>query len=173
MFKYTTPEKKGISSLNIEKYLKKLESRRLSTHNVIIMRGNEILFEKYWEPFDKDFLHRMYSVSKSILSIAVGFAIQEGYLTLEDKICDLLPEESGIVTDANMREVTVRDMLMMSTALVPQDWFGARHPDRVKFYFENKHTESRPAGTIFQYDSPGSFVLGAALERRIGMRFMD
>ena len=173
MFKYTTPEKKGISSLNIEKYLRKLESRRLSTHNVIIMRGNEILFEKYWEPFDKDFLHRMYSVSKSILSIAVGFAIQEGYLTLEDKICDLLPEESSIMTDANMREVTVRDMLMMSTALEPEDWFSARHPDRVRLYFENKSTQTRPGGTIYQYDSPGSFVLGAALERRVGMRFMD
>ena len=45
MFKYTTPEKKGISSANIEKYLRKLEKRRLSTHDVIIMRGGEILFD--------------------------------------------------------------------------------------------------------------------------------
>ena len=41
MFKYTTPEKKGIRSENIEKYIRLLESRRLSTHDIIIMRGDE------------------------------------------------------------------------------------------------------------------------------------
>ena len=65
MFKYTTPEKKGISSQDIEKYIRLLESRRLCTHDMIIMRGDEIVFEHYWKPFDKDFSHRMYSVSKS------------------------------------------------------------------------------------------------------------
>ena len=140
MFGYTTPEKMGISSGNIEKYLKKLEERRLCTHDVIIMRGDNIVFENYWQPFSKDFMHRMYSVSKSILSIAVGFAIQEGYMSLDDKISDLLPEDSASVSDENMRNVTVRDMLMMSTAKTPEDWFSARTPDRVKFYFENKAT---------------------------------
>ena len=76
-------------------------------------------------------------------------------------------------TDENMRKITVRDMLMMSTAKTPKDWFGARHPDRVKFYFENTDTVSRPGSTVYEYDSPGSFVLGAALERRVGMPFMD
>ena len=173
MFKYSTPEKKGISSENIEKYLRKLEGRKLSTHDVIIMRGEEIVFENYWAPFHKDFPHRLYSVTKSILSIAVGFAIQEGYLTLSDKLTDLMPEESKLLSDDNVKELTVRDMLMMSTALTPECWFSARHPDRVRFYFENNSKETRPGGTIYEYDSPGSFVLGSALERRVGMRFMD
>lgn len=173
MFKYATPEKKGIHSENIEKYLKVLERRKLSTHDVIIMRGDEIVFENYWAPFHKDFEHRLYSVSKSVLSIAVGVAIGEGYLKLSDRICDLLPDYAEIVTDENMRDVTVRDMLLMSTALTPEHWFGARHPDRVRFYFENKSKTSHPSGTIYEYDSPGSFVLGAALERAVGQRLMD
>ena len=173
MFEFTTPEKKGISSGNIEKYLRKLEGRKLATHDVIIMRGDEIVFENYWAPFHKDFSHRMYSVSKSILSIAVGFAIQEGYLKLTDKIVDLLPDEADMESDENVRALTVRDMLMMSTAKTPEDWFSARHPDRVKFYFENESAESRPSGTIYEYDSPGSFVLGAVVERLVGMKFMD
>ena len=174
MFRYTTPEKKGISSASIQKYIELLESRRLSTHDMIIMRGDEILFESYWEPFHKDFLHRMYSVSKSFLSLAVGFAIDEGYLALDSKIADLVPEEMKLQeSDENMRELTVRDMLLMSTAKTPQEWFSVRHPDRVRYYFENKSEYSRPGSTIFEYDSPGSFVLGAILERRVGMPFMD
>ena len=174
MFKYTTPEKKGIRSENIEKYIRLLESRRLSTHDIIIMRGDEIVFENYWKPFDESFSHRMYSVSKSFLSLAVGFAIQEGYLTLETKLCDLMPEEMRLqASDENMQNLTVRDMLMMSTAKTPEYWFSARHADRVRFYFENESKFSRPGGTIFEYDSPGSFVLGAAIERLVGMPFMD
>ena len=57
---YTTPERCGISSADIEAYIKVLEEKQLSTHSVIIAKGNDILFEKYWEPFNKDFLHRMY-----------------------------------------------------------------------------------------------------------------
>ena len=72
MFEYTTPEKVGISSASIEKYIRELERRRLSTHNMIIMRGDKIVFENYWKPFDKEFPHRMYSVSKSVVSLAVG-----------------------------------------------------------------------------------------------------
>lgn len=173
MFKYTTPEKKGISSADIEKYIRKLQSRRLATHDVIIMRGDEIVFEKYWEPFGADFLHRMYSVSKSFLSLAVGFAIQEGYLTLESRLADLMSEEMSLESDENVRALTVRDMLTMSTTKTPMHWFGARHPDRVRFYFENGSKYSRPGGTVFEYDSPGSFVLGAAVERLVGMPFMD
>ena len=174
MFKYTSPEKRGIRSENIEEYIRKLESRRLCTHDIIIMRGDEIVFEKYWAPFNVDFMHRMYSVSKSFLSLATGFAIQEGYLTLTSRIADLVPEEMRLQEDdENMRELTVRDMLMMSTAKTPEHWFDARHPDRVRFYFENESKFSRPGGTVYEYDSPGSFVLGAIVERLVGMPFME
>ena len=173
MFEYTTPEKKGIRSENIEKYIKILEGRKLATHDIIIMRDGEIVFEKYWEPFDENFLHRMYSVSKSIVSIAVGFAIQEGYLSLDDEVGKYLPEEMALQDDENMKRLTLKNMIMMSTAKVEKSWFVARHPDRVRYYFENDRTESRPGGTIYTYDSPGSFVLCAILERVVGMPFMD
>ena len=77
---YKTPEAVGISSANIQKYINILEGRRLSTHSLIIARGDDIVFEKYWAPFTPDFGHRMYSISKSVVAIAVGFAEQEGLL---------------------------------------------------------------------------------------------
>ena len=174
MLRYNTPEKKGISSQKIEEFIRKLEARHLSTHDVIIMRGEDIIFENYWAPFNKDFNHRMYSVTKSVLSLAIGFAIDEGYLSLDDKIRDLLPKEAELCRDCeNMYELTVKNLLMMSTAKSPENWFAARHPDRVKFYFENKKTYSRPGGTTFEYDSPGSFLLAAILERLVGASLTD
>lgn len=75
-----TPEKAGICSANVQKFIEFLEKNQLSTHDVILSRGNDIFFETYWEPFGPDFLHRMYSVSKSFVSLAIGFLEQEGKL---------------------------------------------------------------------------------------------
>ena len=171
--RYITPEKAGVSSKNVQKFIEFLEKNQLSTHDVILSRGNEIFFEKYWAPFHPDFLHRMYSVSKSFVSLAVGFLEQEGRLDLDAPVTQYFPDELEKQTDENFRNTTIRHMLMMSTAKPGQGWFTARTEDRVRFYFENDTPWSRPSGTIFEYDSTGSFVLAALVERITGMKFMD
>lgn len=170
---FSTPEKMGIRSENILKYIQKLEDSRLATHDVIIMRGDNIIYEAYWKPFHKDFGHRMYSVTKSFVAIAIGFLEQDGKISLDDEIAKYFPEEMKAQKDINMRRQTIRNMLMMSTAKVERYWFIANCDDRVKYYFENDTEESRPAGTLFQYDSTGSFILGALVERITGMDLLD
>lgn len=169
--KYTSPEQKGISSENIKKYIDVLEEHNFATHNVIIARGDSIVYEKYWEPFSENFLHRMYSVSKSFVSIAVGFAQQDGLLSLDDTMIKHFPDELANQRDENLKNQTVRDMLMMCTA--KEDPGITREvTDRVRAYFENKSPFSRATGKIFSYDSTGSFVLGALVERLTGMELM-
>ena len=170
---YTTPEKMGISSEHIEEYIRVLEDNKLNTHDVIISKGDHIVFEKYWAPFHKDFCHRMYSVTKSFVAIAIGFLRQDGKLDLDDPISKYFPEELAGQKDENMKNQTIRHMLMMSTAKTDRNWFAARPKDRVQYYFENDNPESRPSGTIFEYDSSGSFVLCALVERLSGMTFID
>ena len=170
---YITPEQAGISSKSILKYLKHLEKYRLSTHDFILMKGEDICYEGYWAPFHKDFPHRMYSITKSFVALAVGFAEQDGLLNLDDKISTYFPEEIKNQPNENMRNQTIRHMLMMSTAQLEKNWFAGKPDDRVKFYFENVQEQTRPSGTIFQYDSTGSFVLGALVERLTGKPFME
>lgn len=170
---YVTPERAGISSDNVRRFVEVLEEKRLSTHSLLLARGENIFFEHYWPPFDKDFGHRMYSVSKSIVSIAIGFCEQDGLLNLDDKISKYFPEEAKFAADENLKNQTVRHMLMMATAKPAQNWFHAKPDDRVRFYFENDTPQSRPSGTTYNYDSSGSFVLGALAERLTGMPFME
>ena len=73
-----TPEKMGISSADITKILEGYEKEGLSMHNVLVMRHGQIIAEGYAEPFDENSLHRMYSVSKSFVSIAIGVLEAEG-----------------------------------------------------------------------------------------------
>ncbi len=167
------PEECGISSSSIEKFIRTLEDNHLFTHDVIIAKGDSIVFENYWQPFHKDFLHRMYSVSKSFVSIAIGFAEQDGLLCLDDPIKKYFPEEAALATNGLLINQTVRHMLMMSTTVEEEYWFEKRTPDRLRLYFENPGTDVRPDGTVFNYDSCGAFVLGALVEKLTGMPFMD
>lgn len=169
-----TPYSAGIPAENIRKFIERLENGGLATHDLILARGNSIFFEAYWKPFSADMMHRMYSVSKSIVSIAVGFAVQDGLLSLDDPISKFFPEECAECDCEELKNQTVRHMLMMSTARSPKNWLDEQCDDRVKFYFEGKCDDTvRPSGTVFEYDSTGSFILGAMVERLCGMSFMD
>lgn len=170
--KYSKPEKMGIKSSDIKEYIEVLENANLSTHDLIIMRHGEIVFEKYWKPFHKDFLHRMYSVTKSFVSLGIGFAEQDGLINLDDPLVKYFPKEAANITDENVKNQTIRDMLMMATARVEFNWFENKTNDRVQQYFDNPHN-SRPSGTVFNYDSCGSFMLGALIERVTGKELIE
>ena len=94
MFKKITPEKAGISSENVRKFIETLQKRNLAMHSVLLMKGEDIFAEYYWKPFDKDFCHRMYSQTKSYVGVAIGILHQEGLLKLNDKIADYFPRKN-------------------------------------------------------------------------------
>lgn len=171
--KYSTPEKEGIKSSYIKEYVQKLEEYNLSSHNLLIMRHGKVIFESYWAPFHKDYLHRMYSVTKSFVSLAIGFLEQDGLINLDDKISKYFPEELKNQPNMHMQNQTIRNMLMMSTAMPEESWLIKRNDDRVRFYFANEGKSYRPAGTTFEYDSGGSFIMGALVERVTGKPFME
>ena len=171
-FRSVTPESVGVSTRDILAFLKELEEGGLTTDAVMMIRGNDLFFENYWAPFQKQYVHRLYSVSKSFVSLAVGFAVQDGLLSLDDPMEKYFPEELKAQKDDEMRHQTVRNMLMMSTAKSSQDWFAARSDDRVAFYFTNDDPP-RPAGCNFEYDSPGTFVIGALIERLTGKTLLS
>ena len=181
MFSYASPKDVGVSAKQIKKYIDILEKYELSTHGIIMARGNKIFFEKYWEPFDKNFAHRMYSVTKSVVSLAIGFLVQEGKLSLSDKISaffsDIVPNDLY----ENVKNQTIEDMLMMSTGVASKrpSWFSSHNGDRLKYYFNINTGELKPSeyskrpGCFFTYDSNGSFVLCALVERLTGKTLME
>ena len=167
---FTKPENVGISSENVRLFYKELEKYNLSTHSVSMARGNSIFSECYYAPFNKDFLHRMYSVSKSFVSIAIGFCEQDGLLSLDDPMMKFFPEyvnKEGYYEHLS----TVRDLLTMESSIVGVNWFYSGCSDRVDTYF--KTAPSKTPGTLFDYDSSGSYMLGVIVERVTGKLFLD
>ncbi len=174
MFEYTTPEKAGISSENVLRFIKTLDSHNLSTHSFIMARGNKIFAEGYYAPFNKDFRHRMYSVSKSFIAMAVGFLIQDGLISLDDKLIDYFPEytQGNPAINDNMRNTTLRHMITMQTChYYTPPWICGGESDRASLYFRN--SADRVPGTVFRYDSHGSSMLSTIVERITGKPFLE
>ena len=89
IFSTVTPESVGVSSQAVLNFIKTLDDYRMHTHSIIMARGEKIFAEAYYKPFDENFLHRMYSSSKTFVAIAVGAAITEGLMSLDDVIIEI------------------------------------------------------------------------------------
>lgn len=172
MFEKITPEQAGISSKVVTKFIKMLEKRGATTHGFLFMRGDKIFAEGYWKPFHQDYLHRQYSQTKSFIGIAIGLLEEEGKLNLDDKIVDYFPEKIEGECDKYLKEQTIREMLTMKTVSRPSAWFVSGNPDRTNHYFNNKRA-THPSGSYWAYDSAGTQVLCALVEKLAGKPFLE
>lgn len=167
MFEKITPEQAGISSETVSRFIQKLERRGATTHGVLFMKGDKIFAEAYWKPFYQDFCHRMYSQTKSLVSIAIGLLEEEGMLSLNDRILSYFSDKIDGEVPKYLEKQTIREMLTMTTVGECRWWFNAGDPDRTHLYFNDKR-ETHPSGTVWMYDSAGSQVLCALVERLSG-----
>lgn len=172
MFQNVTPESVGISSEKVLKFIKTLDDYNFCTHSFIMARGKDIFAEGYYAPFTKEFKHRMYSVSKSFVSVAVGLAVEDGLLSLDDKMVKFFPEYINENTNDLLGSMTIREMLTMETCMGKQtNWFKSGTKDRCEVFFR-EHAD-RVAGTIFTYDSPSSFMLNVIVEKLTRKPFLE
>ena len=167
LFDKITPEQAGISSRAVAELIDTLERHGCTTHALLMMKGDALFAEDYWAPFDRDFCHRMYSQTKSYVGVAIGLLEEEGKVDLDRTILSYFPEKSEGTPKRYLPALTVREMLTMTTGGGPGNWFTASDPDRTHYYI-NDAGGSRPSGTLWEYDSAGSQVLGALVEKLSG-----
>ncbi len=172
MFERITPESVGISSKNVRAYLDYLERRGLVMHSVLIAKGDNLLCEAYWKPFDAEFCHRMYSETKSYVAIAIGLLEEDGLLSLSAPVASYFPEKIDRELPPYLAELTVRDMLMMRTTGPAGSWFASQEPDRTRFYFSMARGTRKPC-SLWEYDSAASQVLAALVEKLSGKSLFD
>jgi len=167
---YTTPENAGVPSAAIERFIDRLEGSRLCMHDFLMIKGGGVLAEGYWKPFHADRRHRMYSVSKSFVSIAVGVMIGEGKLSLDDPVAGFFPELLPENPHPYFMEMTIRDLLMMSTCH-NRNAYDEFSPSFLEAFF--KRTPSHRPGRVFSYDTAATVTLNAIVEKLAGQPFLE
>lgn len=147
------------------------DMRGLNIHGFVLTLNGETLAEGSWAPYELDQPHRLYSVSKSVTSLAIGLLQDDGALSLDDHIVDYFPEWVGEHTDPLLRAVTLRDMLRMATCYDRAMYSALGDSDWTKPFFYGKATHL--PGTVFSYDTSASQVLCALVEKKTGRSILD
>ena len=164
------PEEMGIPSARILDFIEHLEERKLCMHSIMILRHGKIAFEAHYPPFGPDTLHRMYSITKTFVSMAIGFLIDEGKITLQSKLADFFPEYAGEAPHPFIAGMTVRDLLLMATPY-KKTTYTVKDKNWAKTFFTTE--PSHKSGTIFNYDTSGTVTLNALVEKLSGQNLVD
>jgi len=169
---FATPESLGIPSQAILDFLQDMKTYKIPLHSYLVMRHGKVAAEGYCKPyFDVNIKHRMYSISKSFTSVAIGLLITEGRLSLTDKVADIFPEYIPENPSPYILKATVRDLLMMAV-FNETGCYEWDTPDWVKCFFDNDKLKQMP-GAIFHYDTNGTVVLCGIVEKITGMKILD
>lgn len=168
----TCPESVGIMSASILNCIDTAEAKNLELHSLLIVRHGKLAAELYWKPYSDSSQNHVYSFSKSLVSAAVGFAVDEGLLSYGDRLCDFFPRHIEASADERIFSVTIEHLLTMTsgafivneaTVTLMQDWAA---------YFLNKPLSSFP-GEKFNYNSVNTYMLSAVLRKITGMGLVE
>lgn len=165
------PWQAGVSADELAAFVRDIEDSGIELHSIIVIRGGKIAFERYREPYGPDLPHIMYSVSKSVTAIAVGFAIEEGLLSLESKVIDFFPAYRPKKPDERLESMTVRHLLTMTAG---KDVTLSSDKTKVR-WLEEFFTAPWCAapGEEWRYISENQYILSAIVFRVTGMTMTD
>ncbi len=170
----SSPEAQGISSTALLAIIDEADRKLDALHSVMVVRHGHVVAEGWWAPYAASEPHMLYSLSKSFTSTAVGLAIADGKLTLDDPVVQFFPDLVPADPSANLRAMRVRDLLTMSTGHHDEDVrdFPFSSDENVVKLFLARPVSHKP-GTFFFYNTPASYMLSAIVQKVTGQTVLD
>lgn len=168
-FPSCTPAEVGICPDGISAFLSDLTRKGIELHSLMVIRHGRLCAEGYYAPYGPDYLHPIFSFSKSFTAAAIGFAEQEGLLSLDEKLIDFFPEYLPENPSPYLAEVTLHDLLIMGCG---QEWESMdRGPTWIRSFLEDPFVHK--PGTFYKYNTAGTNILAAILQKRTGLRVTE
>ena len=169
---HSVPEAEMVSSAGILRFLQAAEKSSNELHSFIFLRHGKVIAEGWWNPYKPALRHSLYSASKTFTSTAIGFAVSENRLRLSDKVISFFPNDLPDTVSPYLAALTVRDVLIMSDGMDPapsdvrevsRNWVKGFLATPIKY---------KP-GTVFLYNSLGTFILSAIIQKVTGQKLIE
>ena len=161
------PEDVGVPSGHIEAFLRELAGEpALNMHSVLILRHGKLICRAVFGAQRTDLPRQTYSACKSIVSLAVGLAMDDGLLHPEDKLVDLFEEECGTVNRQLLRGITLSHLLTMTAPVPFNEAASMATDDWVRGYLSTPRINE--PGKKFYYNSLNTYMLAAAVTKVTG-----
>ena len=166
----STPEAQGISSEDIRTFVEMADKKINTMHSFMLVRHGHVVAECWWAPESRDKPHILWSLSKSFTSTAVGLAVAERKLNIDEKVLKFFPEAPPSKPSANLNAMRVRDLLTMSTGQDPVIRLTGEDVWTKKFL---EHSVPHKPGTHFRYNSAATYMLSAIVQKLTGEKVVD
>ena len=168
-FPRSTPEAQGVSSVALLALVEALEQID-AMNSFMLVRHGQVIAEGWWTPYDAQSNHELYSLSKSFTSTAVGMAVAEGKLSIDDEVLKFFPEDAPPTPTNNLKAMRVRDLLTMSAGHQDETSSAA---DKISAKAFLAHPVPHKPGTHFKYNTPATFMLSAIVQKVTGQTVAD
>lgn len=165
-----TPESQGVSSASIAKFIQAADEKVNSMHSFMLLRHGKVIAEAWWTPEDANKPHVLWSLSKSFTSTAVGLAVHDGKLSVQDRVIGFFPDALPENPSENLKSMRVLDLLTMSTGHQDEPNLRASQ-DWIKTFFA--HPVPREPGSFFRYNTPATFMQSAIVQKVTGQNVVD
>ena len=168
----STPEAEGVSSQSIIDFLNTVENSQNELQSFMFVRHGKVIAEGWWDPYKPELKHTLYSLSKSFTSTAIGFAVGENLLSVNDKVISFFPDELPDMISNNLAKLEVRHLLTMSVGQDPEPTFSI-----ISTYNWVKEFLATPIvhepGTKFLYNTAATYMLAAIIHKVTGENVVD
>lgn len=172
--KRSLPENQGVCSGTISQLLDHFAEKELELHSIMLLRYGQVVAEGWWEPYRAERPHMLFSLSKSFTSTAIGFAVDEGLISVEDKVCHFFPEEQPARIGPNLERMQIHHLLSMATGHEEDPTervIQASDGDWVRAFLSLD--VPREPGTHFVYNTAATYMLAAILHKVTGQSLVD
>jgi len=166
------PETQGVDSVGVRAFVEAADREVKSMHSFMLVRHGQVVAEAWWKPESAEKPHQLWSLSKSFTSTAVGLAVEEGKLELEDKVLSFFPDQAPAEVPANLAAMTVKDLLTMTGGQAKEVKLGMTDTVPWVQAFLAQPVPHEP-GTHFLYNTPGTHLLSAIVRKVTGQTVLD
>jgi CubicO group peptidase (beta-lactamase class C family) len=169
----SVPEAEGVSSQGIIDFLDAAAKSSHEFHSIMFLRHGKVIAEGWWNPYKTELRHTLYSTSKSFTATAVGFAVSEKRLSVNDKVISFFPDALPDTVSPFLANLKVKDLLSMSAGMEPDPTFGivSRDSNWIKSFLAVPIVHE--PGTKFLYNTLATYMLSAIVQKATGEKVID
>ncbi|MCL5279170.1 MAG: beta-lactamase family protein [Planctomycetes bacterium] len=166
----SSPEAQGVSSAAVLSFVEAADHDIDAMNSFMLLRHGHMVAEGWWSPYNAQSPHTLFSLSKSFTSTAVGLAIAEGKLRLDDPVLKFFPDRAPADPSGNLKAMRVSDLLRMSTGQQTEPPRPADQPWTKAFL---AHPVPFKPGTHFLYNTSGTYMLSAIVQKATGQTLLE
>ncbi len=166
----STPEEQGVPSKTIAQFFQMIEKKGYDVHGLMMIRNGKVIAEHWWAPYAPQYRHAMYSATKTFTSTAIGFAVQEGLLNVEDKVISFFPDLLPDTISPQLSKLALKHLLTMSVGHAPTRYAGSGKSQVRSFLAAPFAYEP---GTSFAYNITASHMMSHILTKVSGVSIYE